>query len=155
MDRKAFFSLTPLAAIAVLNVDRSVGEGVLGPDAERFVGTYTLIAAEGDSNSVGRLQYDRVGRMQVMLHPRERKPLGPQATPEEFRDSIRGMQSYFGTYTVDEVAKTVTHHMEGALSPNDVGRDRVRWYRFVGNRLELLTSQTAANPLVWERLPEG
>jgi hypothetical protein len=93
--------------------------------------------------------------MQVMLHPRERKPLGPSATPEEIRDSIRGMQSYFGTYTVDEAAKTVTHHMEGALSPNDVGRDRVRWYTFVGNRLELLTSQTAKNPLVWERLPEG
>jgi hypothetical protein len=90
-----------------------------------------------------------------MLHPRERKPLGENATPEEYRDSIRGMQSYFGTYTVDEVAKTVTHHMEGALNPNDVGRDRVRWYTFVGNRLELLTSQTATNPLVWERLPEG
>jgi len=155
MDRREFFGLVPLATLAGVNVDPDVGERVLGPDAEQFIGTYRLVASGGNSNSIGRIQYDRAGRMQVMLHPRERKPLGENATPEEYRDSIRGMQSYFGTYTVDEVAKTVTHHMEGALSPNDVGRDRVRWYTFVGNRLELLTSQTATNPLVWERLPEG
>jgi hypothetical protein len=31
----------------------------------------------------------------------------------------------------------------------------VRWYEFVGDRLHLKTSQNAAAPLVWERLPEG
>ena len=68
---------------------------------------------------------------------------------------MRGVQAYFGTYTVDESAGTVTHHIEGGLQPQEIGGERVRWYEFVGDRLHLKTSQNAAAPLVWERLPEG
>ena len=155
MDRKRFLGVMPLATVARLDADRLGAQKVLGPDAERFIGTYKLISSGGSGeNPIGRIHYDRVGRMHVMFHARAREPLPQNATAEDYRESIRGMQAYFGTYTVDEIAKTVTHHMEGALSPNDVGRDRVRWYTFDGNRLNLLTSQTATVPLVWEKLPE-
>ncbi len=44
--------------------------------------------------------------------------------------------AYFGTYSVDERAATVTHHRQGSVQPGDKG-DVVRGYEFVGDRLIL------------------
>lgn len=60
-----------------------------------------------------------------------------KATTEEIVAAWRGYVGYFGTYTIDEKASTVTHHVEGASFPNFVGTNQVRHYRFEGDRLIL------------------
>ena len=68
---------------------------------------------------------------------------------------ILGYDSYFGRYTVDEKAGTVTHHVEGSLFPEDLGQDWVRPFTLEGDRLTLrLTSATdgLTRTLVFQRM---
>jgi len=60
-----------------------------------------------------------------------------KATDEEKAAAWSGYFGYFGTFTVDESAKTVTHHIEGGSFPNLVGTEQVRNYCFQENRLSL------------------
>lgn len=75
-----------------------------------------------------------------------------KATTEEIVAAWRGYVGYFGTYTIDEKASTVTHHVEGASFPNFVGTNQVRHYRFEGDRL-ILQADTASGhaTIVWKR----
>ena len=71
-----------------------------------------------------------------------------------------GLYTYFGTFSVDTKARTVSHHVEGAMAPDWIGRTLVRAYRFIGpDRLELRVITDAAGRtrddgsiLVWERV---
>jgi hypothetical protein len=157
MDRKEFFGAVPFAAMMGLPAEPWPGR-VLSAVEERFIGVYTLISSGGSGESpIGRIYYDRAGRMGAMLHPRERTPLPESPTVEDYRAMLRGLVAYFGTYTIDESTTRVIHHMESALDPAEVGAERVRWYQFVGdNRLALYTREGfSGTPLVWERLPAG
>jgi hypothetical protein len=59
---------------------------------------------------------------------------------------------------VDERARTVTHHVEGATFPNWIGTDQRRTYELSGDRLTLSTppmvrgGRRSTYVLVWERL---
>jgi hypothetical protein len=67
-------------------------------------------------NPGGYIAYDRAGLMSVQFMKRDRpKDVG-----------TAGYNAYFGPYTVDEKAKTGTHHVEENLNPGDVGKDNVR-----------------------------
>jgi hypothetical protein len=156
MDRKEFFGAVPFAAMMGLPAERP--GRVLSAVEERFIGVYTLISSGGSGeNPIGRIYYDRAGRMGAMLHPRERRPLPESPTVEDYREMLRGLTVYFGTYTIDESTTRVIHHLESALNPAEIGAERVRWYEFVGdNRLHLYTREGfTGTPLVWERLPAG
>ncbi|MBI4776193.1 MAG: lipocalin-like domain-containing protein [Deltaproteobacteria bacterium] len=78
--------------------------------------------------------------------------------PEEIKAAFEGFVSYYGTYSISEESKTVTHHVEVSLFPNWVGQDQVRFYDFSGNRLTLSTGslrigdQEWSAVLVWERI---
>ncbi|MEP6537464.1 MAG: lipocalin-like domain-containing protein [Bryobacteraceae bacterium] len=54
--------------------------------------------------------------------------------------------AYFGTFDVDEFAKTVIHHVQACLVPSSVGTDLKRTYRFDANRL-VLTATAATSML--------
>ena len=58
-------------------------------------------------------------------------------TDAEVRAAFEGHTSYFGTYTIDPSARTVTHHVRGASYPNWMGHDQIRYYRIDGSRLVL------------------
>lgn len=121
---------------------------------EQFVGLYTLVqySPHGDEPT-GRISYDAAGRMSAILLAPGREPLTQAATAEEFRDNMRGVVVYYGSYTIDEPTGRVIHHVEAASNPAWIGDDFVRWYRFEGNRLLLSLSPGFENPLVWERMP--
>jgi len=83
-----------------------------------------------------------------------------QATAEEKAAAFSTYGAYYGTYTINEAAGTITHHVEGSLTPNDVGKDFVRYYKLSGNRITLIPVETndgrpATSPprrsLTWER----
>ena len=48
-----------------------------------------------------------------------------------------GYDAYFGRYTVDQRAGTITHHVEGSLFPEDLGKDFVRPFTLDGDTLTL------------------
>ncbi len=79
------------------------------------------------------------------------KYAGRQPTPDEAKAAITGYIAYFGTFTVDEKARTVTHHRTGNINPGGLG-DFVRRYEFApGDRL-ILRPMENMNALTWERL---
>ena len=141
---------------------------------DRFIGVWKLIRCERKSKDgridypygekpVGRITYDKAGRMSAQLmRPGRRSTVAPgvsliagNAGSEEIRDAVDGFISYFGTFDVDESAKTVIHHVQACLVPSWVGTDLQRTYRFDAKRLVLTASAaTSVLELVWEREPD-
>ena len=65
--------------------------------------------------------YDADGYMNVQIQPdRPRQAYSGTPTAEQALEAIRGYTAYFGTYTIDENAQTVTHHREGKLDAGAV-----------------------------------
>lgn len=138
----------------------------LGPDARRLLGGWRLVSAltngkvnpERGQNPTGLIFYDPSGWMSVNIrgdHP----PIelaGERPTAEESHEALRTYWAYFGTYTVDEQAKTVTHHRTGSANPGwQRHPDYVRAYEFLGPDRVVLRPEAPArngNELVWERL---
>jgi hypothetical protein len=121
---------------------------------KQFLGVWKLVSYDwtdkasgqvsypfGD-HPVGRITYDDAGRMSAQLMRPGRKAL----------EAADGYISYFGTFDIDEPARTVIHHVEGALIPSWVGTDLRRDYEFTGNRLILTAAEgPAVIRLVWQR----
>ena len=81
------------------------------------------------------------------------------ATPTEAERaaSYGSYVAYYGRYEVDAATAKVTHHVEGALNPNWVKTDLVRYWEFSpdGRRLSLSIRNAAGRTtgtLVWERI---
>ena len=131
-------------------------------DAGRFVGTWRLVSIDGDSATqrrfgprpTGLIIYDATNHMAAQIQPDRPRPSWSASRPptaEQALDAITGYTAYFGTYAVDERARTVTHRREGALN-FDV-RDYVRRYEFLGaKRLALTLVDRPGVRLVWERV---
>ncbi len=122
---------------------------------EQIVGVYTLarFAGHGDEPT-GRISYDAAGRMWAMVLPPGRNPITNESTAEEVRETMRGVITYYGTYTIDESTSRVIHHLEAASNPAWIGDDFVRWFRFDGPDLEISLNPDFENTLLWARLPE-
>jgi hypothetical protein len=97
----------------------------------------------------GVITYDQTGHMavQIMRHLRPQFASGDLdgATFAELSAAVTGYTAYFGTYSVDESAAVVTHHVKGSLFPNWVGTEQRRDVVLDGGRLTL-TSQ----PILFE-----
>ncbi len=132
-------------------------------DARRFIGSWRLVETtdggkfrtERGPRPTGLITYDASGWMAAQIQP-DRAPVtlaGETPTGEEAQAALRGYTAYFGTYTVDEIAKTVTHHRAASVSPGWEKRpDFVRAYEFVGENRVVLRPVGATHDLVWERL---
>src|SRR5688572_13019386 len=69
-------------------------------------------------NTRGLLMYDRTGMMSVQIIRCDR-PLFPSedmfgAAPDTVKAAFEGLNTYYGTFAVDEDSQTITHHVEGA-----------------------------------------
>jgi len=99
----------------------------------------------------GIIMYDAHGHMACQVAPdRNVTRTGDKPTGEEAVAALDGHIAYFGTYSVDEKARTVTHHRQGSVQPGDIG-DLVRGYEFTDDRLILRPAGTNAE-VVWERI---
>ena len=118
-----------------------------------------------DDRPLGQIIYTADGHMAAQLYDSRRPRLGvrwDRAEPAAASAAFAGVVTYFGTYSVDTVAKIVTHEVRGAMTPDWIGTNLVRGYRFLGpNRIELrvvtdATGQRVANGTVleWERAQE-
>lgn len=137
----------------------------------RIVGTWELVTrtvkrADGTTivdpvlgeKPTGRLVYDASGAMMLQIMRAGRKePISTPADPKAKSNPrvVLGYDSYFGRYTVDEKAGTVTHHVEGSLFPEDLGDDWVRPFTLDGDTLTLRVTSPAdglTRTLVFRRL---
>ena len=116
----------------------------------------------------GLLMYDRSGWMSVQIVA-EPMPMVPRTTSrEEFLKApqsekvaaIDGYYAYYGTWSVDDSASTVTHHIRQSLMPGERDQDGVRGVSLQGNRLTLTAkthemSEDHQRRLVWERVSQS
>ncbi|MGR8920847.1 MAG: lipocalin-like domain-containing protein [Gammaproteobacteria bacterium] len=139
-----------------------------------FVGTWRLgdSYSEGPAgrsslplgeNVIGRINYDSAGNMAAQLMSAGRQPFSDKnpakVADAEYRVAFQTYTSYFGTYTVDADAGTVTHHVEGASVPGWPGHDQLRYFELDGDVLTLRTppmrdleGNKAVHTLVWHRV---
>ena len=151
--RRSAFSV--LVALALLN-SRAPAQSEAESIRDRLVGVYRLVeyAPHGDEPS-GRIWYEPGGQMSAMLFPPGREPLPNNAPAERYRETMRGVDAYYGTYTIDPEAGTVTHHVQGASNPAWIGDDCVRWCRFEDDKLRLSLNPDCRGTLLWQRLSDA
>ena len=127
--------------------------------AQRLVGawqleTRTVRKADGTTladpvlgaQPLGRLYYDASGVVSLqMMRVGRTAAIGKPANPQDSANArvILGYDSYFGRYTVDERAGTITHRVEGSLFPEDLGKDFVRLFTLEGDTLTLKFTSAA------------
>jgi Lipocalin-like domain len=106
------------------------------------------------------LIYDRSGHFAAQFMRRDRSQAVPEG-PSEAKNNSRaqgGYDAYFGTYTVDDEAGSVTQRLLGALSRENVGAVLTRAIAVDGDRLVIRIDTTAADgaavtrTLTWRRV---
>lgn len=136
----------------------------------KFVGSWKLISIQGLARnagitSVGMLTYDGTGHMSVHI-VRGDRPAFPngraRATDKEKAAAFETYTAYYGTYTFEPENGIVIHHLEGSLSPGQIGQDNIRYFELQGNRLTLsvandgkggrLARRDTTSHLTWEKI---
>jgi hypothetical protein len=106
------------------------------------------------------LIYDRGGNFAAQFMRRDRSlamPDGPSGAANNSR-AVGGYDAYFGTYTIDDAAGTVTQRLVGALSREHVGAVLTRAMAVDGDSLVFTLATTAADgtpvtrTLTWRRV---
>jgi len=83
---------------------------------------------------------------QFMKRDRSRQENVLQLVPAENNTArLNGYDAYFGTYRVDEIEGTLATHLEGSISPANVGDTYVRNVRVLDNELIIQLQTTAAD----------
>jgi Lipocalin-like domain len=127
--------------------------------AKRLVGVWRYIGTWIDgkpkpnrgAHPKGFIFYTESGAMAAQIAPDRVNPMaGAAPTPEEAKAAIADYVSYFGTYSIDENAGTVTHHRQASVQPGPL-TDYVRNYEFRGDRL-ILRPVGTTQEVVWERI---
>ena len=131
--------------------------------AEQFYGAWRLVSFEtrrstGEvsqplgPNPVGLIIWDKSGRFSAQLMHGDLPPDRTSGDAEVLR-----YVAYFGWFEVDDDRGVLTHHVDGALTPNMLGVDQERWFTFTDARLELRPPSfeqegvTSESVLTWER----
>ncbi len=152
--------------------------------SESLTGTWQLLSRtdrtlSGDvridpalgEHPVALLYYDGAGHFAVQFMKRDREPdtdmntgavghVGQaSATPAANNSRARGgYDAYFGTYTIDDTASTVTQTLIGALSQENVGQVLTRHMVVLDDALTIRLDTTSANgdavvrTLIWQRV---
>lgn len=172
---------TLLVVVLCSTIARSQDSSGSTPLREHLVGSWSLVSrvttstADGKiipdpglaSTPSGMLIYDRSGHVAAQL---SRKGRTVEMIPGDCRDAaqikgtsdtaqtVLGYDAYFGTYSIDEKQHVVTHHLESALFPGDVGKDIKRSFSLDGDTLTIKFNTTThegvavTRTLVWKRL---
>jgi hypothetical protein len=132
---------------------------------QQLIGSYKLISYTSYDQSgaatklpyaAGQISYDGAGRMSAQLMREGRPRLEtPQASEADRAAAYSSYIAYFGHYTIEPERGTVTHHVEGAMTPNMVGSDQVRYFEFSPDRKSLFLTvkngERVAGRLQWDR----
>jgi Lipocalin-like domain len=137
---------------------------------DRLVGAWKLVSvltktSTGEINEspyglspVGFLSYTEDGRVTALISYDGRKSLPVSGgTLEEQAEAYKTFFGYAGRYTLK--GDKVTHTVEISSIQNYVDQNLVRWVKFEGDRIVLMTPPMPVNgkmqtfELIWQRLP--
>ncbi|HUF76169.1 MAG TPA: lipocalin-like domain-containing protein [Longimicrobiales bacterium] len=121
-----------------------------GVTVDRFLGSWELVEwvatnQQGQKtypygeDAQGQITYTADGRMSAHL----------MQPPENPSDAPLQHLAYWGGFTLQAAAGTVTHHVTGADRPNWIGSDQVRQFRFEGQ--DVLILSVGGQHLTWRR----
>lgn len=140
------WTFAAVVALSGLSLAQSADKKDAGPGStrEKLLGAWRLAwmeepGADGKlmriTDRKGMLLYTRDGHMSVQI-------LFPKSESALSNDYVRsGYEASFGSYDVNEEAHTVTHHVEGSITPALVGKDLTRVYRFSDGYLIIQSSR--------------
>jgi hypothetical protein len=128
--------------------------------ARRFAGAWRYVGlmvdgkpgTERGAEPNGIIIYDPSGHMAVhVAFDKQHMTTAVGRAPAEIDKLVPGHVAYFGKYSIDERAQTVTHHKQASVQPGD-GGDVVRAYEFSGDRLILRPLEASTTEIIWERI---
>ncbi|HEY1908746.1 MAG TPA: lipocalin-like domain-containing protein [Myxococcaceae bacterium] len=135
------------------------------PLSKALIGTWRLVSREDRTASgerridpglgadpIALLVYDRGGNFaaQFMKQDRRSAPSVTATSAPNNSQAVGGYDAYFGSYTVDDAADTVTQRLVGALSAGNVGLVLTRSMQVSGDELviQLDTASADGTPVV-------
>src|SRR5690242_2582520 len=137
--KRPFRLLASMIFLTAVSTSLALALQQIKPLKEQLVGTWDLVsnyAVRQDGSRLdpfgpspsGRYMLDAGGRFSYMIYgsgrPKYASNNRREGTPEENKATVQGVIAFFGTYTVDESARTVTWHVERCTFPNWEGSDR-------------------------------
>lgn len=158
-----------IAAIFIFAVLVCAAATTSAESSRDILGTWTLHSLVVDHGGVksepyganprGSVIFGSDGRFSLIISRSDLPPLASNnrllGTAEENRAIVQGSIAYFGTYTVDENARTFTVHVEGGTFPNWVGTDQKRIFSVTGDELKYTNTNRSAGAgtalVVWRR----
>ena len=145
--------------IALTVVTAAPAQTMQSEVAQRFVGIWRYVGTSVDgkprpnrgAHPKGYIFYAASGEMAAQIAPDLVNPMaGTTPTPEEAKAALADYVSYFGTWSLDERAGTITHHRTASVQPGPLP-DYVRSYQFKDDRL-ILRPVGTTQEVVWERI---
>jgi hypothetical protein len=111
------------------------------------------------ANPRGAVTFGPDGRFSLIIARSDLPPFASNnrlsGTDDENRAIVQGSIAYFGTYTIDESARTFTVHVEGGTFPNWMGTDQKRIFSVAGDELKYTNANRSAGAgtalVVWRR----
>jgi Lipocalin-like domain len=147
------WTLTIALSLAGISLAKSA-DGRTQAAREKLIGAWRLawMEAPGPDGKVNRttdvkgmLVYTRDGHMSVQL-------MFPESDSALSNDYVKnGYEASFGSYDVNEEVHTVTHHVQGSITPGLLGKDLPRTFQFSDGRLIIRSTRLDEHWLVaWE-----
>jgi hypothetical protein len=130
------------------------------PLSQSLIGTWRLVSREDRTASgerrvdpglgadpIALLVYDRGGNFaaQFMKRDRQSAPAATARSGPNNSQAVGGYDAYFGSYTVDDAAGTVTQRLLGALSAENVGMVLTRSMQVSGGELVIQLDTVSAD----------
>ena len=105
--------------------------------------------------------FDAGGRLSLHLVDLNRPDFADgdflRGSADEVRQAFNGYFGYFGSFTLNSAAQTITFHIDGSAFPNYIGSDQLRYFEISEDRLVLRTPPERAGGqdivyyITWER----
>jgi hypothetical protein len=129
-------------------------DATAGSAKEKLIGAWHLVSmeepgADGKLHRVtdrqGMLLYTRDGHVSVQI-------MFPKSESNVSNDYVKnGYEASFGSYEVNEEAHTVTHHVQGSITPGLIGKDLPRVFSFSGGNLMIKSTRADEHwSVTWE-----
>lgn len=172
--------IVSMLMIVALTISSIVRAQAAIPKSGDLAGTWLLVSVEtvrpnGEitypfygKHPKGIIAYDPSGWMsvQIVSDPKPAVPIGnsrdtfKNAPAAEKAIAADGYYAYFGTYSVDVTASTVTHHLNESLYPGERGEEFVRHFSISDGRLTLVAKvremgEDHQRRLIWRRATSG
>ena len=165
-------SLLRVSAITALGLALLPGSAVVQQKSlkKQIVGTWTLVSVVNtrpdgtkfdpfDGKATGMLMSDSTSHFSWQIIrsdiPKFASNNRLEGTANEFKAVGQGINSYFGTYSLDDSGKTLTQHIERSSFPNYNGTNRIWAIALTADELTMANQAAAsggANELKWKRV---